>query len=94
MSEPTIDATLVCNRVTLRRSCPPIAGAMQRTCARCEAAVWVSRASLMTIAEGGRSFEIVCLECGLSDPAFKTAKVLPMSEAQRHELNRELEAHR
>lgn len=80
---------LVCNRVTPQRVNPPLAGALQRTCAFCASAVWVSLGSLATIAERAEPFAICCLEC-LPAHLPPGMELMPPSEAQIGEMQREL----
>ena len=79
---------LACNRVTPQRMMAPLRGALQLTCVKCGAAVWVSPASLATIAEHGPDFIILCLQC----TPMGELKLMPPSTAQLHEIERELEA--
>lgn len=85
------DAILVCCLVTPERIHPPIAGALQRTCVDCAAAVWVSPASLATIARECASFEIVCMKCaGRRMAADPEPVMMPPSAEQLAECSREL----
>lgn len=80
---------LVCCRVTPQKLHPPVADALQKACAFCQAAVWASPASIATIAEHAEEFDVCCIECAPSRVP-RGAKVMRPSAGQIGEISREL----
>lgn len=84
---------LVCSAVTPKRINPPVAGSMQRTCADCSGAVWVSLASLQRVSEKG-GFDIICILCASKRPELLSSRPEPPTPGQLREMAEELQRRR
>lgn len=82
---------LVCSAVTPQRINPPVAGSMQRTCADCSGAVWVSLASLQRVSESPNGFDIICIGCASKRPELLTVRVILPTAGQLREISEELQ---
>lgn len=73
----------LCRRVVL--------GAQQRVCADCGQSIWVSVASLATVIDTGKPYELCCLACTSKRiSSSPSVEMLAPSAAQLHEIARTL----
>ena len=92
MLEPWPDDILavVCMRVKTAGGSMVVPGSVQKTCSRCENAVWTSPATLESVRHMKHGF--VCMECAqaLADQDGKPPDVMPPSQLQIDELREHL----
>lgn len=71
----------------------PLSNAMQRSCADCSCAIWVSMASLQNLIERcGEDCDMVCIPCGTARiaKADEPVEFAPPTAGQMEELHRAL----